>query len=169
MEVNSEINQPGRFEDLKHITIEQLTPPYVNEIHKRLRKSMLAMSNLSIPYDNKIVKRKDALITRIKQIEYSLELDYDNAKYGKTEPGTVYDNKVIKFPYTFEVLAIPIKNRTGRSIIISGVNYSTSINNLSYFTADKFEHGYSWLHKNGTHLHARIRYRRNRKSIIGRR
>jgi hypothetical protein len=130
---------------------------------------MLAMSNLSIPYDNKIVKRKDALITRIKQIEYSLELDYDNAKYGKTEPGTVYDNKVIKFPYTFEVLAIPIKNRTGRSIIISGVNYSTSINNLSYFTADKFEHGYSWLHKNGTHLHARIRYRRNRKSIIGRR
>ena len=36
----------------------------------------------------------------------------------------------------FEIIAIPIKNWTGRSTIISGVNYSTSINNQLYFKAD---------------------------------
>lgn len=41
-----EINQPGRFEDLKDLTIEQLTTKSTNEIHKRLRKSMLPMSEL---------------------------------------------------------------------------------------------------------------------------
>lgn len=67
----------------------------------------------------------------------------------------MYDNKNIRYPWCFEILAIPIKNRTGRSTIISGVNYSTSINNQLYFKADKYENGYSWFHKNRTHLRAR--------------
>ena len=50
-----------------------------------------------------------------------------------------------RFPYRFEVLAIPIKNYGEKSIIISGVNYSTSINNKSYFTSDHFV--YEWTHR----------------------
>jgi hypothetical protein len=155
-----EINQPGRFDDLKSITLEQLTLHKVNEIHKRLRKSMLAMSKLSVPYDSKIMRRKDALITRVRQLRIGLELDYNNARYERTKDpkhdskDLIYENQGIKFPWYFEILAIPIKNRTGRSTTISGVNYSTSINNLSYFKADKYEYGYNWFHKNGTSLSA---------------
>ena len=66
----------------------------------------------------------------------------------------VYNNSVIKYPWYFELLAIPIKNATGRPRIISGVNYSMSINNLSYFKSDRYEDGYKWFHKNGTFLRA---------------
>ena len=40
-----EINQPGRFDDLKSIKLEELTLHVVDQIHKRLKKSMLPMSN----------------------------------------------------------------------------------------------------------------------------
>lgn len=150
-----EINQPGRFEDLKDITIAELTPKIINEIHKRLRKSMLPMSALSTPYKHSKTKRKEALVNRYRQMApSSLQLDYDKAIYQRTDPkDTINNNKTIKFPYTFEVLAIPIKNQTQEDpIIISGVNYSTSINNRSYFMADKYV--YSWNNEKGTPLSA---------------
>jgi len=155
-----EINQPGRFDDLKGTTIEELTFDKLVQIHKRLKKSMLAMSKLSVPYDSKVVKRKDALIARTKQLGTEFELDFNNARYERTKDpkhdsrDLVYDNNIIRYPWCFEILAIPIKNQTGRSTIISGVNYSTSINNQLYFKADKYENGYSWFHKNGTRLRA---------------
>ena len=156
-----EINQPGRFDDMKSMKLEELTLHEVDQIHKRLKKSMLPMSKLIVPYDSKVMKRKDALIARVKQLRTEFELDFNNAKYERTKDpkydfkDLVYDNNVIRYPWYFELLAIPIKNWTGRSTIISGVNYSTSINNQLYFRADKYEHGYSWFHRNGTHLRAR--------------
>lgn len=152
-----EINQRGRFEDLKDITIEQLTTKRVNEIHKRLRKSMLPMSELSTPYQHSKTKRKEALVNRYRSMAPpSFQLDYDRAIYQRTRPeDTIYSNKTIRFPFTFEVLAIPIRKQTQEeSIIISGVNYSTSINDRSYFSAGNYSSGYSWFHKNGTHLQA---------------
>ena len=62
-----EIKQQDRFNDLKNITIKQLTPLEIKTIHTRLRNSMLAMSKLSLPYDTKLMKRKEALINRVKQ------------------------------------------------------------------------------------------------------
>lgn len=156
-----EINQPGRFDDLKSMKLEEIALSEVDQIHKRLKKSMLPMSKLSVPYNNKVMKRKDALIARVKQLGTEFELDFNSARYERTKDpkydfkDLVYDNNVIKYPWYFEIIAIPIKNWTGRSTIICGVNYSTSINNQLYFKADKYEHGYSWVHKNGTHLHAR--------------
>jgi hypothetical protein len=156
-----EIKQQDRFNDLKNITIEQLASREVKAIHSRLRSSMLAMSKLSLPYDTKIMKRKEALIRRVKKtLGTTYNLEYDKAKYERTKDpyrdykDLVYENSIIKFPWYFEILAIPIKNATGRPRIISGVNYSTSINNLSYFRSDGYEDGYKWFHKNGTQLQA---------------
>jgi hypothetical protein len=118
---------------------------------------MLPMSELSTPYQHKQKKRKEALIDRYRLIAPpQLQLDYDNAKYQRTDPKhTIYDNGTIRYPYTFEVLAIPIKNpNQNKSIVISGVNYSTSINNRSYFSADSYKSGYEWDNKNGIHLSA---------------
>jgi hypothetical protein len=115
------------------------------------------MSELSTPYQHKHKKRKEALIDRYRLIAPpQLQLDYDNAKYQRTDPKhTIYDNGTIRYPYTLEVLAIPIKNpNQNKSIIISGVNYSTSINNRSYFSADSYKSGYSWDNKSGIHLSA---------------
>lgn len=156
-----EINQPGRFDDLKSIKLEELTLHVVDQIHKRLKKSMLPMSKLSVPYDNKVRKRKDALIARVKQLGTEFELDFNSAKYERAKDpkydfkDLIHDNNVIKYPWYFEILAIPIKNWKGTSTIISGVNYSTSVNHQLYFKADKYEHGYSWFHRNGIHLQAR--------------
>jgi hypothetical protein len=150
-----EINQPGRFEDLKGITIADLTPKKTNEIHKGLTKSMLPMSELSTPYQHSKTKRKEALVNRYRLMTAtSLQLDYDKAIYDRTDPkDTIYSNKTIRFPYSFEILAIPIKKQTQEEpIIISGVNYSTSINNRSYFKADNYV--YSWNNRNGTPLNA---------------
>ena len=152
-----EINQPGRFEDLKDITIAQLTTHKTNEIHSRLRKSMLPMSELSTPYYHSKTKRKAALVNRYRLMApSSLQLDYDRAVYQRTDPkDTIYSNKTIRFPYSFEVLAIPIKKQAQEeSIIISGVNYSTSINNHSYFRAGNYSSGYNWTHQNGESLSA---------------
>ena len=156
-----EIRQQDRFNDLKNITIEQVTLREVKAIHTRLRNSMLAMSKLSVPYDTKIMKRKEALINRVKQTwGRTFNLEYDKAKYERTRDpyhdykDLIYNNSVIKYPWYFEILAFPIKNATGRHRIISSVNYSTSINNLTYFKSDGCEDGYKWYHKNGTHLQA---------------
>jgi hypothetical protein len=156
-----EVKQQDRFNDFKKITIDQVTSVEVKAIHARLRSSMLAMSKLSLPYDTKIMKRKEALINRVKQTwGTTYNLEYDNAKYERTKDPShnykdlVYENSVIKYPWYFEILAIPIKNTTGRPRIISGVNYSTSINNQSYFKSDRYDDGYKWFHKNGTLLQA---------------
>jgi hypothetical protein len=151
-----EINQPPpRFEDLKDVTIGQLTAKQIREIYTRLKKSMLAMAELSVPYQAHKGKRKEALIERYKiMASRSLELDYGKAIYEKTRPqDTIYNDKTIRFPFTFEVLAIPIARQTQEeSIVISGVNYSTSINNKSYFMSDHYV--YSWNNEKGTHLQA---------------
>ena len=90
-----EINQPGRFEDLKDITIEQLKTQKANEIHKRLRKSMLPMSELSTPYQYSKTKRKEALVNRYRSMAPgSLQLDYDRAIYQRTRSeDTIYSEQ----------------------------------------------------------------------------
>lgn len=152
-----EINQPGRFEDLKDITIRQLTAKKTREIYKRLKKSMFPMSKLSTPYQAHIGARKAALMQRYKAMTPYIELDFAKAVYARTRPEeTNYsdDDKTIRFPFDFEVIAIPFKGQTqeGKSIIKSGVNYSTSINDKSYFSSDHLD--YSWFNEKNVHLRA---------------
>ena len=84
-------------------------------------------------------KRKDALIARVKQLGTEFDSDFNSAKYERTKDpkydfkDLIHDNNVIKYPWYFEILAIPIKNWKGTSTIISGVNYSTSVNHQLYF------------------------------------
>ena len=100
-----EINQPGRFDDLKSMKLEQIALSEVDQIHKRLKKSMLPMSKLAVPYNNKVMKRKDALIARVKQLGTEFELDFNSARYERTKDpkydfkDLVYDNNVIKYPW----------------------------------------------------------------------
>ncbi|HXX98070.1 MAG TPA: hypothetical protein VEL11_13245, partial [Candidatus Bathyarchaeia archaeon] len=125
-----EIRQPGRFDDLKNVTLKQLTPQ--TKIYHNLKKSMLPMSKLPVPYDTKYCKRNQALINRYQQIKPTwLKVDTERAVYLKAEK--VYQDGRIQFPFSFEVLAIPIIEGSKNWKIIGGVNYSTYANNIRYF------------------------------------
>jgi hypothetical protein len=152
-----ELNQrDGRFDYLKQITVGEITEAQIKKLYKKLRTSMLAMSKLSVPYSVKVLKRKNALLDRYRQMKPSnLEIDIERAVYVRTPSNkdAVHTewkgNDVIKrFPYIFEVLAIPIKPQCGfdENIIISGVNYSTSITNEQYFEGH-YTTEYQWEHK----------------------
>jgi hypothetical protein len=114
---------------------------------------MLPMSDISPPYKYNKTKRKEALVNRYRGMS-PFDLDYDKAKYERTDE--VYTNETIRHPFIFEALVIPIKKQTQtRPVVISGVNYSTSINNLSYFTSDYYENGYCWDNEKRVELTAR--------------
>lgn len=150
-----EINQKdGRFEYLKSMTLkDDLTEENSNRLFKELRASMQAMSKISDPYDTNVKSRKDALISRYLQIKSAgLDIDIERAVYVRTKDPKTKGDKVHKdstndtrYPYRFEVLAIPIKGEGQKTRIISSVNYSTSINNKSYFTSDHYV--YQWTHR----------------------
>lgn len=166
-----EIHQhDGRFDDWKTVTLEQLTFSKVKKLHSALKKSMLPMSKLSVPYDTKRETsrtRKEALLARYEQIkpEY-IEIDSDKAVYSKTK-GAIYKDDNIQFPFTFEVLAIPIKSGSDQSIVISGVNYSTSITNKRYFEG-QYTNTYQWKHgKTEQDLEASDIIEIIRKSAVG--
>jgi hypothetical protein len=52
-----ELRQPVTFDRLKNIRLEQLTQEMTTKIYHDLKKSMLPMSELSVPYDIKYYKR----------------------------------------------------------------------------------------------------------------
>ena len=64
--------------------------------------------------------------------------------YQKAED--IYDDGRIRFPFIFEVLAIPIIEGSEEWKIIGGVNYSTSVNNNRYFQG-QYTNTYEWTHK----------------------
>ena len=140
-----ELRQRGRFDYLKDITLEQLTPEITTKIYHDLKKkSMLPMSKLSLPYDTECCKRKRALINRYQQIKpASLKIDTENAVYKEAEG--IYEDDHIRFPFIFEVLAIPIIDGSKEWKIIGGVNYSTSVNNIRYFQG-QYTNTYRWIH-----------------------
>ena len=86
-----ELNQPDGFEDLKDITIADLTPKKTNEIHNRLRNSMLAMSEVFTPYHYSKTNRREALIKRYSGMS-PYDLDYDKAKYERTDEVYINNN-----------------------------------------------------------------------------
>ena len=95
------------------------------------------------------------LLARFNQLKHnSLEIDIDKAVYKKSslEPTKDYyytanGNENNRYLYYFEVLTIPIKNDMDADrIIISGVNYSTSITNRSYFSG-QYTNTYQWYSK----------------------
>ena len=88
-----ELNQPNRFNDLKEVTLEDLTSENVKSIHNRLVKSMAPMSRLARPYGGTSNDRKKALLTRFDQISHSeLEIDLDKAVYKTSCPNPSQDN-----------------------------------------------------------------------------
>ena len=140
-----EIKQSAKFDDLKNIAIKQLTAQMNTKIYHDLKKSMLPMSKLPVPYDTKYSKRKQALINRYQQIKpTSLKIDIEKAVYRKAED--IYQDGHIQFPFSFEVLAIPIIEGSKKWKIIGGVNYSTSVNNIRYFRG-QYTNTYEWTHE----------------------
>lgn len=145
-----ELNQPNRFNDLKEITLKELTPEQVKDIHERLLKSMGPMSRLDRPYDGTTNSRKKALIRRYNEIiPPGQKLDLDKAVYKISSPNSLKDNiyedeKGNRFVYYFEVLMIPIKNRNAENIVISGINFSTTINNRKYFIGEYANYIVTW-------------------------
>jgi 5S rRNA maturation endonuclease (ribonuclease M5) len=150
-----ELNQRG-FDFLKNITVGDITDSQIKKLYNKLKKSMLPMSKLSLPYSVKVMSRKDALLERYKMIKPpSLQVDVERAQYARTKSnGHIVHvekdkngNTIRRYPYIFEVLAIPIKPQCGvnQNIIISGVNYSTSITNEQYF-GGHYTNEYEWTH-----------------------
>ena len=111
------------------------------------------MSKLSVPYDTKYCKREKALINRYQQTKpASLKIDTERTVYKKAE--VIYEGNHIRFPFIFEVLAIPIIEGSEKWKIISGINYSTSVNNIRYFQG-QYTNTYVWTHaKTGQFLQA---------------
>ena len=162
-----EIKQSAKFDDLKNITLEQLTPQKITKIYHDLKKkSMLPMSKLPVPYDTKYCKRKQALINRYQQIKPTwLKIDTEKAVYQKAE--RVYQDPRIQFPFSFEVLTIPTIEGSKEWKIIGGVNYSTSVNNTRYFQG-QYTNTYVWTHeKTGQVLQASDIMQIIRKSQAG--
>src|SRR5215831_1248065 len=84
------------------------------------------------------------LINRYQQIKpASLKIDTENAVYKEAEG--IYEDDHIRFPFIFEVLAIPIIDGSKEWKIIGGVNYSTSVNNIRYFQG-QYTNTYRWTH-----------------------
>ena len=139
-----ELRQPVRFDHLKNIRLERLTQEMTTKIYHDLKKSMLPMSELSVPYDIKYYKREKALIDRFQQIKPAfLKIDIERAVYKKAEG--IYNDNPIRFPFIFEVLAIPIIEGSEEWKIIGGINYSTSVNNIRYFQG-QYTNTYRWTH-----------------------
>jgi hypothetical protein len=168
-----ELNQPNRFNDLKKITLKELKPEQVKDIHKRLSKSMEPMSRLARPYHGTSNSRKLALLKRYNQIKPSgLKIDLDGAVYKTSSPNSLKDNiykdakKGTQYVYYFEVIMIPIRDRNADNIIISGVNFSTSITDRQYFSG-QFANTYRWRHDNGEDLQAGDIDEIIRKSMAG--
>jgi 5S rRNA maturation endonuclease (ribonuclease M5) len=162
-----EIHQhDGRFDDWNSVMLEQLTFSRAKKLHSALRKSMLPVSKLSVPNDTKRI-RKSALLARYEQIKPGyIEIDSDKAVYSKTKDA-IYKDDNIQFPFIFEVLAIPIKSGSDESIVIRGVNYSTSITNKRYFEG-QYTNTYEWAHgKTEEELEASDIIEIIRKSAVG--
>jgi hypothetical protein len=161
-----EIKQPVRFDHLNNIRLEQLTQEKTTKIYHDLKKSMLPMSKLSVHYDTKYYKREKALIDRYQRIKPdSLKIDIEKAVYKKAED--IHDDNPIRFPFIFEVLAIPIIEGSEEWKIIGGINYSTSVNNFRYFQG-QHTNTYQWTHaKTGQVLQASDIMQIVRKSKAG--
>jgi hypothetical protein len=102
-----ELRQLSRFDHLKNIRLEQLTTQETTKIYHDLEKSMLPISKLSMPYDTKYCKRKQASLNRYQQIKpASLKIDTERAVYLIAEK--VYEGNHIRIPFIVEALAIPI-------------------------------------------------------------
>ena len=164
-------------------------PKLIKEVYDLLRHSMQPMRKLHVPYDvsaggnNSKKSRKEGLIERFEAVKpKSILIDIDRAVY-KSVNGTVTidgnsgkisndswnytdreNNKsAIKFPFFFEILAIPIKyceDRYFKSqikkdglIFFGGVNYSTTpADSSAYFsdtTKESYTYGYNGKNADG--------------------
>jgi hypothetical protein len=104
---------------------------------------------LSLPYTTNTKKRCKALVTRIAKL---YEIDQENKPSYKLLRGT-YNDGIVKYPFAFEIIAIPFKDPFVDPIksteIITAVNYSVSP------IENSFEGEYQWEDKDGYLSYAR--------------
>lgn len=114
-----------------------------NQIEKLyyLLKSILAPPNaLALPHTTNTKQRTTALVGRIAEI---YDIDKEKEPSYKIIRGQ-YDDGIIKYPYVFEILAIPLTRPLGNETeTICAVNYSVSPR------GNNFEGDYEWHDKNG--------------------
>lgn len=133
----------------------------IEKWYKQLKKALPPSEELSLPYTTTNQDRKHALVSRIGQI-YDIDIANDNKKIQPiykairglyrddilrkiwVDGGKAYREErgrgVIRFPFVFEILAVPLKNpKENKSEFIGAVNYSVSpLNNT-------FEGDYRWF------------------------
>jgi hypothetical protein len=94
-----------------------------------LRAALPVQNKLSLPYSSNRKERFNALISRIAEL-YNIDKTR-NPSY-RIECG-YYDDGIIRYPFAFEVLAIPFVNPIeARTKFIGAVNYSISPNGIRF-------------------------------------
>jgi hypothetical protein len=115
----------------------QIIEEYFIELHNRM-----PAPELSLPYPTKIKiakgyskKRKDVLIQRIAKIRD--DIDTSKKISYKLVKGTVADERELRYPFAFEIIAIPLKDPIGPSHRSSGVKHHEFIGMVNYSFSPK--------------------------------
>lgn len=115
----------------------------IEQLFYQLRNVLDAPVELSLPFTTITKNRSNALVTRIAKL---YDIDREQKPSYRLIRG-LYRDGVVRYPFAFEIIAIPLKNPFVPPIksteIITAVNYSVSpIDNI-------FEGDYEWQDKNG--------------------
>lgn len=114
-------------------------------LYYELKMALNPPAELLLPYTNNTKKRAHELVVRIAKL---YDIDKEKKASYKLIRGFYDENGLVKYPYVFEIIAIPFNNPTGPPLksteIITAVNYSVSPRE------NIFEGAYFWRDKNAT-------------------
>jgi hypothetical protein len=124
----------------------------IERLYHQLKDIDNPAQELSLPYTSVTKKRSRIIAERIGKL---YDIDNEKEPSYKLVRG-FYNNGVVKYPFAFEITAIPLNNPSEKSTeIITAVNYSVSPRE------NTFEGDYEWDDKNG-----RIHWARNINELL---
>src|SRR5918996_2978391 len=101
----------------------------IEELYKELKNALPPQKKLSIPYTTNRKDRINALVPRIAEL-YSI--DKTEEPSYRIEWG-YYDDGIVKYPFAFEILGIPLVNPIeAKTEFIGAINYSISPNGIRF-------------------------------------
>jgi len=101
----------------------------IEKLYHQLKNALPLQRKLSLPYNPKRKERIIALVSRIAEL---YDIDRNKKPSYRIEHGYFYDGRIL-FPYTFEILGVPLANpKEDITRFIGAINYSTSPNNMKF-------------------------------------
>ena len=101
----------------------------IKGLYKELKNALPPQKNLSIPYT---ANRKDRVKTLVTRVAELYRIDKDKDPSYRIELG-YYDDGIVKYPFAFEILGIPLANpKEDKTKFIGAINYSISPNNIRF-------------------------------------